>query len=226
VSSHYTPEEKANALIHLHMHGDNIAYTSHELGIPQRTLREWRGKWYAENPPPQSPPRQTQRSDFADDLEALAYVRKQLMYEIVDMADTFREGMKYTSPSQRFYLMSQLLDRLMKLDQHLKPYRLQKEEFIRITWEMGLYLRTEGGYRGPYFPQFLPLNWRDKYGPARLEIYWGDGTFTPLSDELAQTILEVRNFADEHCEIGEIDDDDFDHAYTYDHASKTRTSAS
>ena len=225
MSRRYTPEEKANALVHLQMTGD-IAFTSKQLGIPERTLFDWRRDWYAINPPPQSSPPRLQQPEFENDLQALAYLRKQIMAELIELAGSYQKGAMFTSPTQRIHLLSQLLDRLMKLDQHLKPYKPPVWHNTRITWDMGIYLRTEGGYRGPFWPQYVPLNWREKYGPAHMEIYWGDGTFTPLSDELAQTILEVRNFADEPCEIGEIDDDDFEHAYTYDHASKTRTSAS
>ncbi len=215
MSRRYTAEEKANALVHLQMNGGDITYTARQLGIPERTLFDWCRDWYAENPPPQPAPPRLQRPDFEDDLDALAYLRKQIMAELLNMADSFRDGTIFSTPAQRIHLLSQLLDRLIKLDQHLQPYKPPVEEIIRITWEAGLYLRTEAGYRGPHSPLSLPRNWKEKYGPStRLEIYWGDHTFTPLTDEHAEFILDVKDFNAEPCDIVRPDDHEaFDYPF-------------
>lgn len=218
----YTPEEKANALIHLYMNGGDVTHTSNQLGIPVRTLRDWRGKWYAENPPPPPSQRQIQRPEFEDDLDALDYVRNQIIAELLTVADSLREGTLFTTPSQRIQLLSQLLDRLIKLDQHLKPYRPPVVEMMRLRWDTGLYLRTEAGYRGPYAPNDLPKRWKEKFGPStRLEIFWDDHTFTVLPDEgpLLEHILNVKDFDDEPCDYDPDmgDDEPYDYDYGWNH---------
>ena len=204
MSRHYTPAEKANALIHLHMNGGDIPYTSRQLGISERTLFYWRRNWYAENLQQQSPSLQIERPDFKDDLDALAYLRKQIMAELLNMADSFRDGTIFATPAQRIHLLSQLLDRLMKLDAHLKPYGPPQTVSFRFTWDCGLYLRTPEGYIGPFTPVDLPANWKEIYGPStRLEIYWGNDTFTILPDDSPITayLLDVQNFQDDPCQL-------------------------
>jgi transposase-like protein len=202
----YAPEERANALVHLEMNAGDIILTARQLGIPERTLYTWRRQWYAENqrrqtPPPSSP---IQHPDFEDDLDALAYLRKQIMAELLEIAGAFREGTAFTTPTQRIHLLSQLLDRLMKLDQHLKPYKPRFEPRIVFAWDCGLYLRTPEGYLGPYTPVDLPRDWKEMYGPStRLEIYWGDDTFTILPDgsDIQSHILNVKDFREDPCEL-------------------------
>jgi len=201
----YSPEEKANALAQLQMNGGDIRYTSQQLGIPERTLFTWRRQWYAETQRRQSPlpPSPIHHPDFKDEFEAMTYLRQQIMAELLDIAATLREGTLFTSPTQRVHLLSQLLDRLMKLDQHLKPYGPPQTMSMRITWDCGLYIRNHEGYRGPYTPRDLPEGWQETYGPsARLEIYWGDDTFTVLPEgDMSAYLLDVKNFQDEPCEL-------------------------
>jgi hypothetical protein len=195
---------KANALVHLHLNGDDVKFTSEQLGIPERTLFDWRRDWYAENPPPQHAARGSLRSEFADDYAAVAYVRQQLMAELLNMADAFRDGTILMNTSQRIQLLPRLLDRLMKLDQHLKPYKPQVEGRIVFTWDCGLYLRTPEGYLGPYTPMDLPRDWKELYAPStRLEIYWGDDTFTilPNGSDIQAYILDVKDFREDSCEL-------------------------
>jgi transposase-like protein len=225
VPSRYTPEEKANALVHLQANGGDVPYTAQQLGIPERTLFTWRRQWYAENQQQQSPlpllP--VSRPDFEDDLEVMVYLRKQIMTELLDMADSLRERTTFTTPTQRIHLLSQLLDRLIKLDHHLKPYRPPVEVGMRVTWQTGLYLRTDEGYRGPYAPNDLPKRWKEKYGPStRLEIYWDDGTFTPIPDEgpILEHILTVKDFDEEPCEM----DPDMDYEDNYEYGWDYRSS--
>jgi len=196
----YTPEEKATALVRLQMNGGDTSYTAQQLGIPERTLSYWRRNWHGKNLLPQSPLPQIERPEFEDDLDVLDYVRKQIMAELLNVADTLRESAAFATPAQRIHLLSQLIDRLIKLDQHPKPYRPPVQEMMRITWDTGLYLRTDEGYRGPYAPNDLPKRWKEKYGPStRLEIYWDDRTFTPFPDEgpILEHILNVTDFDEE-----------------------------
>jgi hypothetical protein len=213
----YTNQEKVNALVQLHVNGDDVSLTADQLGIPERTLYHWFRQWQGENRQQnfslQLPP--IRRPDFAGDLDALAYIRKQIMDELLNMAESFRNDATFATPAQRMKLLSQLLDRMMKLDQHLRPYRPAAEEKIRLTWETGLYLRTESGYRGPYAPDDLPERWKEKYGlNTRLEIYWGDDTFTRLPDDgpILELILTVKSFGEEPCEM----DPDMEYEDEYD----------
>ncbi len=147
----YTPEEKSTALIRLAENYGNIVATSLQLGIPIRTLRDWRNqKWLSgitlpspfsppsphisPSSPPSPPPTPSagQPSEelppFENDLEAINYLRHQMLDDLLKMAHQLHLDAATATPYQRLILIPQLLDRLMKLDQHLKPY--QEEEVI------------------------------------------------------------------------------------------------
>ncbi len=55
-------------------------------------------------------------------MEALAYIREQIMSELVRLTAKFEEDNAFATPQQRAAILTQLLDRLIKLDVHLKPY--------------------------------------------------------------------------------------------------------
>ena len=84
------------------------------------------------------------------------------------------------------------MDRLLKLDDHLKPYRPQIRQRIIMDWYAGLYIRSEDGYRGPFAPSELPPRWQEKYGEdSRLEIYWGDDTFSIVPEGLMDDVRRL-----------------------------------
>ena len=122
----YSPAEKAAALEQLERNAGNIALTAAQLGISDRTLYSWRQKLWLQqlllrqnsSPPPQSP-----IPTFPDDLTRMDYIRTQIMDELVRVADTLKEMPAATTPNQRALVLSHLLDKVMLLDAHLKPYR-------------------------------------------------------------------------------------------------------
>ena len=107
-------------------------------GVPTRTAPPtptWRRQ--NESPPdiagPQPPPPSEDNVPvFKNDLDALAYLRRQIVNELVKIASAFQDSLQLVSPYQRVTILSQLTDRLMKLDAHLKPYA-PREQVIRIV---------------------------------------------------------------------------------------------
>jgi hypothetical protein len=127
------------------------------------------------------------------------------MAELLSVASTF-DGVNAISPAQRMTLLAQLMDRLMKLDTHLKPYVPQEPTRYIFGWYAGLYIRSGDDYRGPFAPSELPPRWQTRYGEdTRLEIFWGDDTFTIAPPGLLD---DVRKFEDEPAELVEDDLDD------------------
>ena len=119
-----TPQQKAEALELLAATGGDITQTQMKTGIAERTLYRWRNElwqtWRRQAPPPPSPKPLPQ---FADDLEAMDFLRQKIMAELLNLANNYQENLAYTTPAQRVTLIAQLLDRFMALDEHLKPYR-------------------------------------------------------------------------------------------------------
>jgi transposase-like protein len=135
MSQRYTLEDKIAALDKLKSNGGNIALTALQLEIPERTLYNWRRQrslrqiWQRQSsplPPPEIPA-------FDDDLQALHFLRAQIMKELVSLSTMLNDDADLTTPRERVTLMSQLLDRLMKLDAHLKPY-IPVEQVIRFEY--------------------------------------------------------------------------------------------
>lgn len=199
----YPPEEKAAALVQLERNSGNIALTHLQTGIPERTLQNWRRKiqlqdlrWRPAAPPPQK----KEVPEFEDDLEALAYMRQQIMSELLNIAANLQDGFALSLPHQRLQILGQLLDRLAELDERLKPY--QEPDRVVISWSMGLYIHGPEGRLGPYQPDDLPPNWREKWGPnAFLEIYWGFGLVSILSEgEVMNTVLDSHLLTEEEAD--------------------------
>ena len=217
----YSPQEKDAILEKLTANGGDVHQTFLETGVSERTLYRWRielwQSWRRQLPPP-PPPKPP--PEFETDLQALAYLRRKIMTELIAVADTFEASANFATPSQRAKVLTQLLDRLMKLDEYLKPY--QKSTIPRrilFTGDPGFYIRNEEGCRGPYSPREIPQNWKTRYGDeSRLEVHWGDDTFTLIAeDTFTETLLNLRDFGDDPAEYIEYDydDEDFEDALAY-----------
>lgn len=129
----YTPEQKTLALETLRDTGGDINQTHIKTGIPTRTLYNWRHElwqsWRRQTPSPNSP---KPLPEFEDDLAALDFIREQIMAELLNIANNFQSEMAFTTPTQRVLLISQLMDRFMKLDEYLNA---RQEEEIQYVYE-------------------------------------------------------------------------------------------
>lgn len=201
---HYTPQRKADALQQLDSLYGDIALTAERTGIPERTLRDWRRERERSSPPSPPPfsappPPPNEPPEFEDDLEAVTYIREQIMNELLNVSANISDTFAQTAPHKRLRVLSDLLDRLMKLDEILKPY--QPDTWFRIAWETGLYVRTPTERHGPFTPEDLPRNWRTDFADeALLEIYWGGNEMTPVPegafmDQVLQTYTVEDNKA-------------------------------
>src|SRR6478672_11100034 len=120
----FSPTEKARALAHLHNTG-SFPLTALQTGISERTLYTWRQQEFLQQTLQQQPPApllQKETPTFENDAETLAYVRQQMMSQLVRLVSTFQEDHALATPHQRALALTQLIDRLIKLDDHLDPY--------------------------------------------------------------------------------------------------------
>ncbi len=128
----YTADQRTAALVEVERCGGDIVRASLKTGIPERTLYTWRRRFYAESKRQQTPPLPSPITipTFDDDLESLAYIRQQIMSELVRLASNFQEDNAFATPSQRAIILTQLIDRLIKLDDHLQPY--EPSDMVRL----------------------------------------------------------------------------------------------
>jgi hypothetical protein len=183
---HYTAFQKGDALQLLDSLYGDIALTSDRTGIPERTLRDWRRErerssppspppFSAPPPPPNKPP------EFEEDLDALVYIREQIMAELLNISANMHDTFAQTAPHKRLRVLTELLDRLMVIDAAVEPY--EPTPWYRFSWETGLYVRTRTERHGPFTPDDIPKNWREIFGEEPLlEIYWGDNKITPIPE--------------------------------------------
>lgn len=137
MSRRYSPDQKAEALALLQANG-SISQTSMMTEIPERTLYTWRREQWRERklqqlqqqPPPPPPP---QMSDFETDADAFAYMREHIIGELLNIVTTLKEDRFFSTPYQRVLALSQLLDRLIKLDAYRPPTR--EENMIVIRYQ-------------------------------------------------------------------------------------------
>jgi hypothetical protein len=132
---HYRPYQKAAALRELDASFGDIVTTSERTGIPERTLRDWRRQREKVLPnlpppppifsPPPSPPPPPKPAlpIFEDDMKALAFMRQQILDELVNISTNIKDTFAQTAPHRRLRVLSDLLDRLAKLDERLRPYQ-------------------------------------------------------------------------------------------------------
>jgi transposase-like protein len=120
----YSQSEKADALTCLHRTG-SFPITAMQTGISERTLYTWRQQEFLQQTlqqPTPAPLLQKETPTFENDAQTLAYVRQQMMSQLVRLVSTFQEDNAIATPQQRALVLTQLIDRLIKLDDHLDPY--------------------------------------------------------------------------------------------------------
>lgn len=140
MSRRYTPEDKSNALAQLAANGGNLVYTSHQLNIPERTLRHWRQQHLTQTqnplPLPPQPPRQQQQlpddDEYSPDSEVLMNLRDQIMNHIISATPNLIDGLNLTTPYHRILALSQLLDHLERLENFI-PIVVRRENRETIS---------------------------------------------------------------------------------------------
>jgi hypothetical protein len=123
MSNAYNSDHKAAVMVALERNGGDIEVTARQTGVPVRTLRDWRGKVLPYLPPPPPSARQSlaEVPAFADDLEALVFIRQNIIGELSRLSASLQYDPGFSTPYQRALVMSQLMDKLLKLDLHLRP---------------------------------------------------------------------------------------------------------
>ena len=132
----YTPDQHAAAMVVLERNRGDIRATAHQTGIPDRTLRAWRGSIlpYLPPPPPLSRQNTAELPAFENDLDTLAFIRQNILAELSRLSASLQHDSGFSTPYQRALVLSQLMDKLLKLDVHLKPYVPQEPQKIRIEF--------------------------------------------------------------------------------------------
>lgn len=141
----HTPEQKMLALETLRDTGGDITQTAAKTGIPERTLYHWRRalwqNWRQQVPSPKSPKPLPQ---FEDDLDALDFLRQQIMAELLNLANNFQSEMAFTTPVQRVMIMNQLSERYFQLEKYLAAHT---EEEIQYVYEYEVEHKVEKIYK-------------------------------------------------------------------------------
>ncbi len=136
MSRQYTDEERVEALALLRCNRSNVALTSKQTRIPERTLREWRRLQRVQNGLPPDPLPAAAAADmarqFAESSEAVEYVRDQFLNLLVDLTDSLPEILSAASPYHQLLTVMQMIDRIEKL-QMLVPLST-REPSIRIQF--------------------------------------------------------------------------------------------
>jgi transposase-like protein len=151
MSRRYTPEEKSAILAKVQFNRGDISLTHLQTGIPERTLYAWRREEIflqrqqqhtisslpqqssLESPDLAQPAATTlELSAFENDLEAIKFVRSRIMQELLNLSTSLGDDSGVASPYHRVLILSCLLERLKKLDDHLEPY-IPAEKVIKIV---------------------------------------------------------------------------------------------
>jgi transposase-like protein len=129
----YPPDQKTAALVLLERNQGNVQLVAEQMGIPESTLYEWSRsirQWLGQNPLTAPPP--IELPTFNDDLEALSFIRQNIITELSRLSASLQYDPGFSTPYQRALVLSQLMDKLLKLDGHLKPY-MDDDDYV---WEL------------------------------------------------------------------------------------------
>jgi hypothetical protein len=130
LSRQYTELERRDALDILAINQNNIALTSYQTGIPQRTLRDWQRVQYMEMaPPPLTPSAAAEqfKQRFPDKNDAVEYIVTQCLAELTAFADELPEIMRMAAPYHQVLTFIHIIDRLDKLRTLLPPQTFRVE---------------------------------------------------------------------------------------------------
>ena len=130
----YPPNQKTVALILLERNLRDFSRTSQQTGISRSTLHAWDSDIQAyiqETPTLVRQPAEV--PVFENDLDALAFIRQNILGELSRLSASLKDDPGFSTPYQRALVLSQLMDKLLKLDLHLKPYTPREKQTIRIT---------------------------------------------------------------------------------------------
>jgi len=138
-----TPQRKAEVLAKLQANFGDVARTSLQMGIPERTLYTWKRQlqqlqqqqsplpqhYTAHDPSPLLPPHPSHNgqpaqstrtyTSFTDEGQAFHYLRGRLLDELFKIVASLDDSYTLLPPHQRALLVSQLIDRLVKLDAYI-----------------------------------------------------------------------------------------------------------
>lgn len=125
----YAPDLKQQALEILRDTGGDIVQAHLKTDVPERTLYRWRRElwqsWRRTSASPVLPNPPNPLPQFEDNLQAMDYIRQKIMNELLNLANNFQTDANFMTPVQRIMLLTQLTDRFIKLDQHV---RVREEE--------------------------------------------------------------------------------------------------
>ncbi|MEP6988540.1 MAG: hypothetical protein ABI970_23255 [Chloroflexota bacterium] len=134
MATQYAPEQKQLALQILRDSGGDINAAHIKTGVNERTLYRWRNdlwrSWRRQSESPVLPNPPKPLPQFEDDLDAMTFLRQQIMSELLNLANNFQPDMNYMTPAKRVHLLTQLTDRLIKLDVHLNARQEEEIEYV------------------------------------------------------------------------------------------------
>ena len=116
----YTTAQKTAAMTVLERNGGNIQLTAQQTGIPYRTIYDWQRDMLPmlEQYAPASARPPTEMPTFENDLDALAFIRQNILGELSRLSASLQYDSGFSTPYQRALVLSQLMDKLLKLRHH------------------------------------------------------------------------------------------------------------
>lgn len=128
----YAPDLKQLALEILRDTGGDINQAHIQTAVPERTLYRWRRElwqtWRRTSAAPILPNPPKTLPQFEDNLEAMDYIRQKIMNELLNLANNFQTDATFMTPAQRIMLLTQLTDRFIKLDQHVRAREEEQDD--------------------------------------------------------------------------------------------------
>ena len=131
MSQTYTEDDREEALELLGYNRNNIALTSTQTGIPERTLREWRRKHRNNISLPPDPSPAAAAMPVGDSAEALQFVYDQLVQELTRLAASLPEILASAPPYHQLLAITHIIDRVEKLQQIIpQPVQTLRVEYV------------------------------------------------------------------------------------------------
>jgi hypothetical protein len=125
MSTRYSSEAVAAVMVLLERNRGDVQRTADQTGVPDRTIYRWQRqvltqlRRYTPLSPQTAEGMSIDLPVFENDLATLSFIRQNIITELSRLSASLQYDPGFSTPYQRALVLSQLMDKLLKLDGHM-----------------------------------------------------------------------------------------------------------
>jgi hypothetical protein len=139
MSTRYSSEAVAAVMVLLERNRGDVQRTADQTGVPDRTIYRWQRqvltqlRRYTPLSPQTAEGMSMDVPVFENDLATLSFIRQNIINELSRLSASLKDDPGISTPYQRALVLSQLMDKLLKLDGHLRPLMGDDDDVFELS---------------------------------------------------------------------------------------------